>query len=228
MRFLSALANASAGEKTLFEELWEYFVEKYFTPDLVGFENLDFSTSSIVTLQTVIIGLTLGIVIASGISIFDRGYMGAFVRTLIENEVFSPDKAVLLSDIGFHKSMPIRSSIKRGRIFKGWVKCVEEEEYLAEMQKKREEYEANPEKSKSAFKMQPFKINVDTMHFYIPEEKQYKAEVKFNGRGSNIVTFIFVAIVALALCVLTIRFLPELLRMLDNFISMFNTNNKIV
>ena len=57
------------------------------------------------------------------------------------------------------------------------------------------------------------------MHFYIPEEQKYAADVKFDAKGANWKSFILVTVVSVALCAFLSFALPELIKMADNFIS---------
>ena len=43
----------------MIEELWEYFVDTYFSPEIPNLENISFGTGTLVTLKTIIIGLVL-------------------------------------------------------------------------------------------------------------------------------------------------------------------------
>ena len=44
-------------EPTLFEELWEYFVQKYFTVDLPYLENFTIKSGGLVSLQGIVVGI---------------------------------------------------------------------------------------------------------------------------------------------------------------------------
>ena len=69
-----------------------------------------------------------------------------------------------------------------------------------------------------------FKRDLNTMHFYIPEEKKYAAEIRFEDKGANFGVLIVVIIAALLLCAFICYFLPDLLKMIDNFISITKGN----
>ena len=89
------------------------------------------------------------------------------------------------------------------------------------MAKKREEYEsAHADDHKApAFKEVSFKRDVNTMHFYIPEEKKYAIDIKYDAKGANWVSFILVAVVAIVVCAFLSFVLPDLIKMVDNFIT---------
>ena len=57
------------------------------------------------------------------------------------------------------------------------------------------------------------------MRFYIPEEKKYAADVKFEAKGANWLSFILVTVVSVVLCAFLTYILPDIIKMVDNFIS---------
>lgn len=219
----STLVFCLAKEKSLFEELWEYFVDKYFTVNLPYLENFSIKMGGLISLQGIIVGITIGLIIASAGVIYNKRYIGSFVRRIISCECFDAKSAKTLYDLGYMKSPGIRGVIKSGGSLSRWVRCAEEDEFLAEVEKKREEFEElhkNDEK-KPKFVEPEFKRDLNTMHFYIPEEKKYAAEIKFDDKGTNIGGFILVVILSLVICAFICYFLPDLIKMVDNFISVF-------
>lgn len=218
---IAVLSKMSAGGKSLFEELWEYFEETYFSPEIPALDNFDFGTGTLVSLKTILVGLTIGLILASFITIYNKRYIGSFVRKLLEEECLSKDSAKTLEELGYLKNPGIKQAIKTDKPLSRWVKCVEEDEFYEEMTKKREEYEAAHADDKKApsFKEISFKRNVNTMHFYIPEEKKYAIDIKYDAKGANWVSFILVAVVAIAVCAFLSYTLPDLIKMVDNFIT---------
>lgn len=215
-----------SSEQSLFEELWEYFVDKYFTIDMPYLENISMDTGSLVTIPSIIIGLILGIVIAAGCSIFNKRYIGGFVRHIIYNECFDASSAKTLYDLGYLKSPAIRSVIKSSGSLSRWVRCVEEDHFIEEIAKKREEFEElhKNDAKKPKFKEPPFKRDLNTMHFYIPKERKYAAEIKFDDKGAHLGTFIIIVVLAIILCAFLFFIMPDILKMIDNFISIMKNN----
>ena len=211
----------SENEKSLFEELWEYFVNTYFSPEIPHTENISFGTGTLVTLKTIIIGLTFGLILASFITIYNKRYIGGFVRKLLKEECLSSEKAKTLAELGYSKSFGVKHAIGSNGTLVRWVRCVEEDQFNAEMDQKREEFdEAHKNDTKPPkFKKIDFKRNTKTMHFYIPEEKKYAADIKFDSKGANWRSFILVTIVSILLCAFLSYTLPDIVKMIDNFIS---------
>ncbi len=211
-RLISALES-----KSLISELWEYFVDKYFTPHYGDYEHINLGSSSMVSLQTIVFAFFIGINIAAVMSVFDKRVLGDFARTLIRDEALSPDRAKTLMELGYFKNTAIRSSLRSGHTLRRVVKCVEEEEYYASLEQKRQEIESAGQKFKSV----PFKIDFETAHFYIPEQLKYTAEIKFEKKGTNWLTVAGVFVASLLLMIGVFWIFPDILQMLDNFLSMF-------
>ncbi|MBQ4091070.1 MAG: hypothetical protein IJC64_02005 [Clostridia bacterium] len=210
-----------AKQKSLLEELWEYFSETYFSPEMPYLENISFGTGTLISMQTIILGITVGIIVASASSIYTKRYIGDFVRKIIYEECFDKQRAKTLYDLGYLRSPGVRNTIKSYGSLSRWIRCVEEDEYMENAEKAREEFEElhknDPKPPK--FQYPEFKRDLNTMHFYIPEDKKYAAEVKFEKQGANWGSFILVTAVSLILCAFVCYILPDVIKMFDNFIT---------
>ena len=214
----------NAGKQGLLEELWEYFVDKYFTLDMPYLENLSIGSSALNTIRLLIVGITVGIIIASISTVYSKRYIGDFVRKLLYEECFDANSAKTLYDLGYLKSPGIIGVIKSGGSLSRWVRCVEEDEFMTEIGKKREEFaESHKNDTKPPkFKEPEFKRDSNTMHFYNPEDKKYAAEVKFDSKGANFISLLLVIIVSVAICAFVFYMLPDVIKMVDNFITIIN------
>ena len=213
-----------SSQKGLIEELWEYFVQTYFSPEVPFLENFSFGTGTLVSIRNIVVGLTVGIVIASACSIYSKRYMGDFVRKLIYEECFDARSAKTLYELGYLKKSGIRSAIKTGGVMSRWVRCAEEDNYNDKMEKERLEFEEThkDDENPPRFEAAEFVRDCKTMHFYIPKEKKYAADVKFDAKGANFRSFFLVAIVSLVLCLFICFILPDAIKLVDNFITVMN------
>ena len=211
-----------AGEISLPEELWNYVVDKYFSLELPVFENFSIQSNELFSLRWTVIGLTIGIIIASIVTVYNKKYIGDFVRHLVSQECLDAKSAKTLAELGYHKNRAIRNVIKTNGTISRWVRCVEEDEFLLEVEKMREahEEEHKDKKRPPKFKAPIFKRDPKTMHFYIPEEICDTAEVKFDKTGAEWRNVIIVSIISLILCALVSYFLSDILIFVDNFISL--------
>ena len=222
---LFSLAS-DATEMSLWEELWAYFKEKYMQMDRQGYENLNLSGSHMITLPQIIMALLIGVILASFAAVINKNVLGDFVRTLLQHECHDPDKAKTLEELGYRKNTTIRSSLKRGVNLRRVVHCVEEEAYAAEMAAKEAAFrEAHKDDPKAKFVATPFKMDVDTMHFYIHHDEIYMADVKFEKKGTDWFFFAATVIICVAVFFLVIYLLPDLFRFVDNFVGMFKASN---
>ena len=207
-------------EQPLIEELWEYFVETYITNERV-YENLDFG--GLFSVQTLVIGIFIGLAIAAFASVINKQVNGAFVTRLIDEGCLSPESAKTLPELDSADKLMLRYGLVRGVNLRRVVKCREEEEHLAESRKKADEYAAmrleNPKLPKT-FTPKPFKVDPDRHHFYIPEDMKYTAEVKFSRKGNSVWGAVLYSVLILIALVVLIVFLPYLLGLLDDAIGL--------
>ncbi len=68
------------------------------------------------------------------------------------------------------------------------------------------------------------KVNLSTAHFYIPEDLRYRAEFRFNKRGSGWLQVVITTVVAVVLSSVLCNLLPELFQFADNLISWLGPN----
>lgn len=205
-------------EQSLISELWGYLKDKYFTPHYGEYEHIQVGTSSMVSFQMIVVAFFIGINIAAIMAVFDKRVLGEFARKLICEEALTPEKAMTLSELGFYKNTAVRSNLRSGSTLKRVVRCVEEEQYNATLDKKRQEFEASGGKN---FRAAPFKIDFETAHFYLPEDMKYTAEIKFNKKGTNWLTVLGVFVGSFALMIAAFWLFPDILQLIDNFLSMF-------
>lgn len=213
---------------SIFSELWEWIYERLFQPEY-DYSYISVNDSGILSLQNIIIGIMIGFFIAACMSVFDRRVLGDFVRRVLSCECCSKETAMTLEELGYLKNSIIRGSLKNGVSLRRVVKCVEEEEFNEAVVQKRAAFEAaNADKKAPAFREPKFRMDTSTMHYYIPEEMKYMADVKFDKKGTNGLTVLLAFLVFLVLAVVALLVLPEILQMLDNVVGMFDQKSNIL
>ncbi len=217
------LSNDASKQPTLFEELWEYFTDKYFTLDISQYDNLDLSIGGggVINLSWAIIALCFGCVLAAILGVYEKRGLGEFVRKLIYEECYTPQTAMTLSQLGFRKNAAVRGALRGGSLSKVVI-CTQKQEYDAQIAQKKAVYEQYATKDSPAFKSVPYRINFETDTFYIPKDASYAADVRYDKRGSGIWAVVVSVVVALALSLFIIFILPDMLRLLDNFVGLMN------
>lgn len=177
---------------------------------------------SMTSLRMIIVGIFIGLALAAFGAVFNKRVLGDFVRGLLREEALTPETAKTLTELGYLKSSVIRSSVKRGVTLRRVVRCREEEEYLAEIAKKQEEYEEKRRENPSLpkFKAEPFCVKPSEHHFYIPDELKYMADVKFEKRGTTWLGAILFSVILLIVLVVLLLALPKILEILNDWFGM--------
>lgn len=203
-----------------------------FFEDGAVYENLKIGSGSLLSVRLIVIGLFVGIALAGFGSVFNKRVLGDFVRKLLGEECLDGERAKTLEELGFAQNFFIRYSVARGVNLRRVVRCREEEEYLANMERQREEYEAKRAEDPSlpkyhkVFREKPLRVKADSHHFYIPEDLKYMADTKFDQKGATWAgAWIMVLIMAIALVAVLLS-LPYILNLLDEFVGGFSSQNQ--
>ena len=213
-----------AGVISSVNELWEYIVNNFFSTEMPYYENFTIQSNALFSLKGLIIGLTIGIIFASISTVYNKRYLGDFIRLLIYRDCLDPSRAQTLAELDCNRSAGVRNAIKTGGPLSRWVRCAEEDQFYASQEQKRIEHKElhKDEKHPPKFRELTFKRDCNTMHFYLPEELKNSAEVKFDAKGANWLGVLMVSGIAIAVCLLSCYFLPEVLTYVDNFLSIIN------
>ena len=60
------------------------------------------------------------------------------------------------------------------------------------------------------------------MHFYLPEEKKYSAEIRFDSKGVHLPGVLLVTVVSIVLSLWLCYMLTDIIKLFDNFINVMN------
>ena len=183
-------------------ELISYFHQTYFSIRFGAYDNFSVTEQTASIINKIIPALIWGIIIASVATVLCRQIVGQFVRTLIKNEALSPDAGMTLLATGYFRSTVIRRELCHSAFLRKVVFCREEQEYLVE-------------KGKDA----TYKIDFTRDHFYIPEDLKYRAEFRFNPKGSGWRSVVLSVILVPVFVGLLCRFMPDILKLADSLIT---------
>ena len=109
-------------------------------------------------------------VFASFAAVFNKRAHGSFIRTLIECDCSSPEKAKTLAELDFEKNAVIKSAIKGKSVYRGMLYCVEKEEYDKDVTFGRSLHELRAAESgekQAPYEPADYKYDFSTAHFYI-------------------------------------------------------------
>ncbi len=155
----------------------------------MNFSSLWIDTGS--SLNKVIWAIYVGIVIASFMLWYSKGYIGRVARMLAKKNVHSVDVAMTLKELGLDDPF-IRNALKnRYSALRKVVYCTVDKEKL----NRNDFYEAK---------------------FYIPEEQKNRAYFKYRGNNNTLGMVVIVAVVMFIAANLCIRYIPEIVNMLKD------------
>ena len=189
-------------QNSTFGELITYFHQTYFSIRFGAYDNFSITEQTASIINKIIPALILGIILATIATVFCRRIVGEFVRTLLKNEALSPEAGMTLLDSGAFRSTVIRRELCHSAYLKKVVFCREEQEHLNE-------------KGKDAI----YKIDFTRDHFYIPEDLKYRAEIRFNPKGSSWLSVVLTVILVPVFVGLLCRFMPNILQFIDSIIT---------
>ena len=217
------LLNAFGGH--LIADIGDFLKETLFSLEMPHYENFSVQSNALFSVKWIIIGITVGVIIAAISTVYNKRYIGGFIRLLIYRDCLDESRAKTLGELECDRRPGIRSAIRSGGSLSRWVRCAEEDQYYRELAAKETEHkgkhkdEAHPPKINDPL----FKRDCNVMHFYIPEELRESAQKKFNEDGASWIAVAGVSVVAIVVCVLACYFVGDILTYVDNFISLINS-----
>lgn len=215
------LLEKSETSMPLWEELWVYFRDTYFTDETV-YEHLNMGGGSLISIRNLIVGLFIGLSVAGFGAVFNKQVLGGFVRLLLKEECLSPEQGKTLPELDSADKLLIRYGVKRGVNLRRVVRCREEEEYNAETARLAEEHREKRQTDRSLprrLKRPAFRVDPDRHHFYIPEEMKYTAEVKFEQKGNTWLGAIVMVLVMAVATVGVLLVLPQILSLVNELVG---------
>ena len=225
--WLHKLFISASGEPTLLEEIWEYLEGKYFSVDTGRYEHISVGSGSLITLQKVVLGICVGLIVAAGVACFDKNKLGGFVRAIVREQALWPDKAKTLSELGFSKNRAVRTSLKSPNKLGKIVRCVEKDAYDEQAAAARAAYmEQNG--SEEGFFYPQYRLDLENDHFYILDEEHYRAETRYDNKGSGWRAFMLVCISAVLAAMAICFLLPDMIQLVDNMIGILTESDKIL
>lgn len=191
-----------------FGDIWDYLRETYWEVDLGTYDN--FSLGSLgAMLPQIVLAIMLGIILASAAMLYERQYIGGFIRKLLSADAKSEEKAILLADTGYGKSLIIKRMLRhRDTAVRKLVRFTgEEREEPTPFADGRQRLQMKDD------------INFAEARFYIPEELAARAAVRYDPKGNNWRTFILTVLVSLIGAALLLRILPVFFNFIDSAIG---------
>ena len=194
-----------------FGDIWDYLRETYFEVDFGAYRN--FSLDGVgATLAQIVFAVMLGCILAAGVAVYERRYLGGFVRALIARGAHDEQSALSMNDVGYGKSFSLRHTLsRRDSGLRRVLRFAGEE---------REDVLPEELGGRSASRM-VMKDTIDpkATRFFVPEELRPRAETRYDAKGSGLGAFFVIVAVSLIGGALFIRLLPVFFRLIDNAIT---------
>ena len=185
-------------QSSMIKELLTYLDTQVFHVNPASYDHFSLTERAGNNIKNVVLGLVIGMILASIAAYYTRAVQGKFVRELLKRECLSPETAITLRECGFFCNPTIRRELKNG----GAISKVTE---LAEPPEKADE-----------------PIDFLSARFYIPEETKYRAEFRFQNEGASPLHVILIAVICIAAGVAVFRVLPSLLGLADGLITLLS------
>lgn len=158
----------------------------------------DLLTKTDFSLETMLVSIFLGLIVALCILMYNRFVPGKIIRFLISNQIHSEENAVTLEQAGCARNRLIAFSLRDGSMLRKLVVCIPSAT------------EGITEKGKTILKH---------ARFYLPEDKCSRAELAYNNNGTSVFTVLLTVLIFLAMMLLVGILTPNLIQMLKNFLN---------
>ena len=157
-----------------------------------------------------------GFVLGLLMSYYHKTYIGEVIRRLLKKDAVSEGKALTLKELGLNVTKLRAFSLKRGRFLRRYVEVANSAETEIPLGKKeRRDIFKNlfPSKEK-------YKYDFDSMKLFVPEEKKYTADVRFEQKSRlSPVAVIILAAILIGAAAASTFLIPNIIKIADNFIS---------
>ncbi len=177
----------------------------HFPASSLVYENFELY-NPIISLEMIVWSLCAGLSIGAVFSYINNRIIGDYVRSLIRTQIHTPENAKTLAESGFFKNIFVRLALRDGKPLRRLVKCANADEMPVTHVGKDGEKQ--------------IRMDMTAARFYIPEELRITAELRYEERGNSLMNLILSILLLVALALVVLFVMPELLQLMDNFITM--------
>ena len=157
------------------------------------YENFTFTASTARTVTTFVLAICASIILAALYNFYVRYVPGGVARLLLEKGATSPETALSAEELGLLSKPFALWELLRGTALRRFVTVVEPEKA----------HEETAERE---------------LRFYIPEEKKYRAELRFERKGNGVAALILVTVGSLVIAIALIKLIPFFLTIVDSML----------
>lgn len=168
----------------------------------MNYNQINLSDLSASSLEVIVWGICIGIVLATLLSVLYKCFTAPFIKALIKAEAFDEARAKTLRELNFSGKWYIKNELKyQSKAMRRYVVPVVDGD------------------SSQGADLTAKKVDVETARFYLPEDKKIEAEIRFTEAKNPVFTIVITAVLVFAAAVFAMTAAPELMQMLQNFIS---------
>lgn len=187
-----------------------------------AYENLAFSGSSI-TLTVIIWGVYIGLVVGCIASAYSRDYLGRIVRALVSAQCRDEKSAASAEALGIRCSAPLRRAMRDGGVLRKYISIANPEECISDTAPRG--FFAAVRRFFSGSES-IHRLDLKAAKLYIPEEKRYTAELRYEKKGPSWVIVVLIIVLGAATAVGVSFAVPKILDLLDQAITAFKSIGK--
>ena len=186
----------------------------FFTPNFETYEKLRYFNDP-TAFKLTVIGIYIGIIIASLCMYYNRHVLGALVRRLDAEGCESPETAKTLEALGFGKNIFIKISLMIGGALRRVVAFSP----------------TDPTRvggiiAYASLNKERYRIKEDPI--YLPKEKRDSAITRFRTKGSGWLSLVLTVVIGLVAVVAIMKLAPYIVGMIDSMLVGFDGSSDVV
>ena len=166
----------------------------------------EFFASGKGTFELIVVCIYIGFVAASAVAIWQRRLMGSYIRALIDAGATDGAHAKTLAEVGFEKSLSVKRALRGTGLFAGTV------------------YEASEQvefdREDHALPIYRESFDAEKARFYIPEPLKYRAQVRFEKKGTHVMALIVGAILFAVIAVLMLIYKEKIISLVSEWLGL--------
>jgi len=187
---------------------------KFFTPNFGTYEHMTFFNDP-TAFKIIVLGIYIGLIIASLFTFYNRRVLGGFVRKLDSEGALAPENAKTLDELGYGKNFFVKQSLRRGYSLRKVINYVPDDDSrsggnLARAAAIRE------------------KVDFDKDSFYLPEEKRDLTVQRFRAQGSGVLSIVLLAVLGLIAAVLILKLSPFVVNIFESIAEGFSNDPDVL
>lgn len=170
------------------------------------------------TLPLIIWGVLGGIAVGSVFSVIGRRIPGVFIKKLHRAGAASADTAVTLADLEMEKNLLLKRSLCDGKPLRKYVEIANPDDFIVKEPKNgrfsrimRKIFSLPEPEARTV-------IDFARAKFFITDEARYTAEVRYNGKGADLLGVAIAVVLLAAIGFLLQWILPELISLVGGLI----------